>query len=316
MAINALIVFNAYVYYHNLFKIASIFLFLDILLLKKLFFRVIFMQNRTDLAVESFESVNKTAIDGVVVRKKGSVTIVEIVNENGSRELGKPIGQYITYSLPSLVSDTASLNERIKEVSALLDFLMPENVSSVLVAGVGNSDITADALGPKVNDYIIATRHLVHGENKNDCFKDFQCVSSVPTGVLGDTGIESAELVSGIVNVVKPQCIVAVDALAASSKERLGTTIQFSNAGIAPGSGVGNHRYEISQKTLGVPVVSVGIPTVLSTALLGENNDGSMFVTPREIDRIIEQGARLIGMSINACLHKNIALSDLFMLVG
>ncbi len=277
---------------------------------------MIFVANRTDLAVESYESVNKTAIDGVIVKENKNITTVKVVNENGAQVLGKPIGTYITYSLPSFLNDTDIFDGRLEDLSSVLNSLLPKNISSVLVAGVGNLDITADALGPKVNDYIIATRHLVQGENKNEIFKDFFNVSSIPTGVLGDTGIESAELVGGVVDAIKPSCVIVVDALAASSKDRLGSTVQMSDTGISPGSGVGNHRYEISEKTLGVPVISMGIPTVLSTALLDDSVDNSMFVTPREIDRIIEQGAKLIGMSINTCLHKNLSPQDLFALVG
>lgn len=274
------------------------------------------MTNRTDLAVESYESVNKTAIDGVIVKEDKNITTVRVINENGAQVLGKPIGTYITYSLPSFLNDTDLFDGRLEDLSSVLNSLLPENISSVLVAGVGNLDITADALGPKVNDYVIATRHLIQGENKNEIFKDFFNVSNIPTGVLGDTGIESAELVGGIVSVIKPSCVIVVDALAATSKDRLGSTVQMSNTGISPGSGVGNHRYEISEKTLGIPVISMGIPTVLSTALLDDSDSGSMFVTPREIDRIIEQGARLIGMSINTCLHKNLSTQDLLALVG
>ncbi|MDE5974577.1 MAG: GPR endopeptidase [Eubacterium sp.] len=274
------------------------------------------MTNRTDLAVESYESVNKTAIDGVIVKEDKNITTVEVINDNGAQVLGKPIGTYITYSLPSFLSDIDLFDGRLQDLSSVLNSLLPEDMSSVLVAGVGNLDITADALGPKVNDYVIATRHLMQGENKNEIFKDFFNVSNIPTGVLGDTGIESAELVGGIVSTIKPSCVIVVDALAATSKDRLGSTVQMSNTGISPGSGVGNHRYEISEKTLGIPVISMGIPTVLSTALLDDCSDGSMFVTPREIDRIIEQGSKLIGMSINTCLHKNLSPQDLFSLVG
>lgn len=273
------------------------------------------MEICTDLALECFESVNKTVIDGVIVRENDNTTVVKVTNENGASELGKPIGTYITYSVPSFVSNTDIFDGRLDEVSSVLKSLLPENIKSVLVAGIGNTDITADALGPRSNDYVLATRHLIENES-NEIFKDFFNVASVPTGVLGDTGIESAEIVKGLVTAIKPSCVIAVDALAASSKDRLGTTIQFSDCGISPGSGVGNHRYEISEKTLGVPVISIGIPTVLSTALLDDRSDSSMFVTPREIDRIIEQGAKLIGMSINTCLQKNISAQDLLSLVG
>ena len=135
--------------------------------------------------------------------------------------------------------------------------------------------------------------------------------------MLGDTGIESAEIIKGVVNQIKPDCVIAVDALAASSSSRLGNTVQLSDVGISPGSGVGNHRYEISESTLGVPVVSIGIPTVVSTSVIrGKNDNGAMFVTPREIDRIIEHGAKLIAMTVNVCLQKNIDAKDLFSLVG
>lgn len=147
-------------------------------------------------------------------------------------------------------------------------------------------------------------------------FKNLKSVSAFCTGVLGETGIESAEIIKGVVDVIKPSCVIAVDALAASSAKRLGTTVQISNTGISPGSGVGNHRYEISQATLGVPVISIGIPTVVSTGVIGGTEDDSMFVTPREIDRLTEQGAKLIGMSINVCMQSEISEHDLYALVG
>ncbi len=282
--------------------------------MKKQLKRVILLENRTDLAVESFESVNKTVIDGVRIEEKNGITTVTVINEKGADSIGKPIGKYITCQVPSFVSDTDIFDGRLDKLSSVLRSLLPKDMSSLLVAGVGNLDITADALGPKTNNYVLATRHLIN----NDMFKDFFNVSGVSTGVLADTGIESAEIVKGVVNEINPSCVIVVDALAASSSERLGTTIQLSDVGIAPGSGVGNHRFEISENTLGVPVVSIGIPTVVSTSVIGNIKEKtvSMFVTPREIDRITEQGAKLIGMSINVCLQKNISPQDLFSLVG
>lgn len=275
------------------------------------------MKNRTDLAVESFESVDKTTIDGVKVSENDGVTVVTVLDEKGAKTIGKPVGKYITCSVPSFVNDTDIFDGRLSKLSNILKSLLPNDISSVLVAGIGNLDITADALGPKTNNYVLATRHIIENENCSDLFKDFFKVSSVATGVLGDTGIESAEIIKGIVQVIKPSCVIAVDALAASSSERLGTTVQLSDVGIAPGSGVGNHRYEISEKTLGVPVVSIGIPTVVSTEVIGGKPTAQqMFVTPREIDRISEQGAKLIGMAINVCLQSNISPQDLFSLVG
>ncbi|MDE6470630.1 MAG: GPR endopeptidase [Eubacterium sp.] len=275
------------------------------------------MGNCTDLAVESFESVNKTVIDGVKVEENDGVTIVSVLNENGAEAIGKPVGKYITCCVPSFVSDNDIFDGRLDKLSTILQSLLPDDMKSVLVAGVGNLDITADALGPKTNNYVLATRHIVGDNDNAEMFKDFFNVSGVATGVLADTGIESAEIIKGIVNVTKPSCVIVVDALAASSSERLGTTVQLSDVGISPGSGVGNHRYEISQSTLGVPVVSIGIPTVVSTAAITNKiTDEQMFVTPREIDKITEQGAKLIGMSINVCLQKNISAHDLFSLVG
>lgn len=271
------------------------------------------MGNRTDLAVESFESVNKTQLDGVKVEEHGGVTTVTVLNENGAEILNKPIGKYITCQVDSFVNNTDIFDGRLDRLSSLLSSLLPDNMTSVLVAGIGNLDITADALGPITNNYILATRHL----KNNDIFKDFFCVSGISTGVLGDTGIESGEVVKGIVDIIKPSCVIAVDALAASSTERLGTTVQLSNTGISPGSGVGNHRFELSESTLGVPVISIGIPTVVSTSVIkNEDSDDTMFVTPREIDKVIEQGAKLIGMSINSCFQKNITPQEIFSLLS
>ena len=275
------------------------------------------MENRTDLAVESYENGGKTVLDGVKVEEKDNVTTVSVLNQNGANQLGKPVGKYITYTTDDVGDDTELFDGRLDELSAILSSLIPKDTKSVLVAGLGNTDITADALGPKAVNYILSTRHIVNDCNDNDYFKNFFNVATISTGVLGDTGIESAEIIKGVVNQIKPDLVIAVDALAASSASRLGTTVQMSDVGISPGSGVGNHRYEISVQTLGVPVVSVGIPTVVSTSVIcGKNDNGGMFVTPREIDRIIEHGAKLIGMTVNVCLQKNIDAKDLFSLVG
>lgn len=269
------------------------------------------MQNRTDLAYESYESKNKTSIDGVIVKQENDITTVEITNKNGEKELGKPIGSYITYSLPSLVSGIDIYDGYVEKLSNILSSLLPKDIDSVLVAGIGNIDITADALGPRVNSFILPTRHI----KDNNIFKDLIPVSNISTGVLADTGIESGELIFAIAKETKPSCIIAIDALAASSKDRLGTTIQLSNTGIAPGSGVGNHRFEISESSLKIPVIAIGIPTVLSTSILDSTDEQSLFVTPKDIDSIIEQGAKLIAMSINTCLQKSLSLQDLLSLV-
>lgn len=275
------------------------------------------MENRTDLAVESYEEQNKTKLDGVIVREQGDVTTVTVTNENGAKALGKPIGNYVTLRVNSFVNDTDIFDGRLTAFAEVLRSVLPGSITSVLVAGLGNRHITADALGPKTSRYVLATRHIVDSLKQTAGLEGLFCVSSVETGVLGETGLESAELIRGVAEQVKPSCIITVDALAATSADRLGTTVQFSDSGIAPGSGVGNHRNEISQNTVGVPVVAIGIPTVVSTSVIAAGSEmAETFVTPREIDRITEQGAKLIGMGINVCLHRNIDARDLYALVG
>ncbi len=251
------------------------------------------MENRTDLAVECYEESKKTEINGVKVTEENGITTVSVLNKNGEKAIGKPVGSYITVDVPSFVNDTDIFDGRLKKISAILKNLLPAECDNVL-----------------------ATRHISKNLRKEMGFENLKSVSTVRTGVLGETGIESAEIIKGIVNVIHPCCVIAVDALASSSAERLGTTVQLSDTGIFPGSGVGNHRFEISEKTLGVPVVSIGIPTVVSTGVIMGAEDNSMFVTPREIDRVTEQGAKLIGMSINVCLQPDISERDLYALVG
>jgi len=274
------------------------------------------MENRTDLALECFESAEKTKLDGVIVRENNAGTTVEVTNENGALALGKPKGKYVTLNVQSFVTDTNVFDERLNEFSSVLKTVLPKNAASVLVVGVGNENITADSLGPKTNDYVLATRHILPDLQKSLAADDLFNVATLTTGVLGETGIETAEIVKGIVRQISPDCVIAVDALAASSAERLGTTIQFSDSGISPGSGVGNHRDEISSTTVGVPVIAIGIPTVVSTGVISGDGSDTAFVTPREIDRITEQGAKLIGMGINVCLQKSLSVSDLSALVG
>ncbi|MBE6816188.1 MAG: GPR endopeptidase [Ruminococcaceae bacterium] len=292
------------------------FLFLGILLLKKTVLRVIFLQNRTDLALESFEAEGKTALDGVIVREENGVTTVDVVNENGAAAIGKPVGRYITLEVNSFVNDTDIFDGRLEDFSAILRPLLPEESGSILIAGLGNTNITADALGPKTGEYILSTRHIINDLKRTFDAENIASVACVATGVLGDTGIETAEIIRGVASQIEPSCVIVVDALAASSAERLGTTVQFSDSGISPGSGVGNHRHEISRSTLGVPVISVGIPTVVSVAAINRAIGSGAYVTPREIDRIIQQGAKLIGMGINVALQPHLSARDIYALVG
>ena len=274
------------------------------------------MENRTDLALESYEAEGKTRLDGVVVREKDGVTTVEVKNQKGADAIGKPVGKYITLEVNSFVNDTDIFDGRLDDFAEILKQLLPEKTDSVLVAGLGNDNITADALGPKTGEYILSTRHIINDLKKAFGNRNITSVASVATGVLGDTGIETAEIIKGVASQINPSCVIVVDALAATSADRLGTTVQFSDSGISPGSGVGNHRHEISQHTLGVPVVSVGIPTVVSVAAINSELGKNAYVTPREIDRIIQQGAKLIGMGINVSLQSNLTAQDIYALVG
>lgn len=274
------------------------------------------MQNRTDLALESYESTDASELDGVIVRESGTLTVVQITNKNGAQKLGKPIGKYLTLKYEAFINDVELFDGRLDLFKNTLASILPSELTSVLVAGLGNMQITADSLGPKTNNYVLSTRHIIDDLKSVMSVNDIVPVSSISTGVLGETGIETAEIIKGVVDQINPSCVIVIDALAASSTDRLGTTVQLSDSGISPGSGVGNHRFEISKSTLGVPVISIGIPTVVSTSIISGKDSDSLFVTPREIDRITEQGAKLIGMGINSALQKEIGLNDLYALVG
>lgn len=274
------------------------------------------MQNRTDLALECYESLTKTELEGVAVEESDGITTVKVLNDFGAKAIGKPIGSYVTLQVKSFVSNTDIFDGRLDAFSKVLSSLIPKSAKSVLVAGLGNINITADALGPKTNSYVLSTRRIFDDLKQSSGFADMFPVATITTGVLGETGIETAEIIKGVVSQIHPSYVIAVDALSASSTDRLGTTVQFSDTGISPGSGVGNHRFEISKSTLGVPVISIGIPTVVSTSTISGDANDTAFVTPREIDRITEQGAKLIGMGINTCLQKGISPQDMYALVG
>ena len=197
------------------------------------------------------------------------------------------------------------------------------------MAGLGNTKITPDALGPKCASMIFATRHITGELLKATGLSDLRCVSAFSTGVLGDTGAESVEMIKGVVQMIKPDFVITVDALAARNVERLGTTVQMCTSGIVPGSGVGNARQEISKKTVGVPVVSIGVPTVVDAATLvldcgGCRDDeealyeqtGNMMVTPREVDLMIERASKLTALAINCALQPEISPEDMLILTS
>ena len=287
------------------------------------------MEFRTDLALEKREILGEKEPEGVSSREfeKGTVkfTKIRILNEKGSEALGKPVGTYITAEIPQLMKNPVDDEEIIEAIADELCSLLPDK-GTVLVAGLGNTDITPDAVGPKSVSKVLATRHISKELSQEIGLGELRSVAGFIPGVLGRTGVEAAESVKGLARSVSPSAVIAVDALAARKLSRLGTTVQISDIGIIPGSGVGNARKEITERTVGVPVISVGIPTVVDVGTLVSDLTGTenkipdesrdMIITPREIDIVIERASELIGMSINKALQPNISVEEMMMLVG
>lgn len=235
---------------------------------------------RTDLAVEMRELYNGTRgeIPGVAVEveEEGdySITKVEVLDEQGEKAMGKSIGNYITIECSELTDSSEDVDKRIaqslsKELSYLID---QENkkVKTILIVGLGNWQVTPDSLGPKVIERILVTRHLI--ENMPDYLgKETNSVCAISPGVLGTTGIETSEIVEGVVKKINPDVIIAIDALASRRVDRINSTIQICDTGINPGSGVGNKRKALNKETLGVPVIAIGVPTVVDAATLAND---------------------------------------------
>ena len=309
-----------------------------------------FVAPRTDLALEAREMLSRTVqedIPGVVVETAENedtiITRVKITTPEAEQMMGKRLGQYVTIEAQGLRDKNTILEEQIMKFLAdelvnLVD--LPRN-ATILVVGLGNWNITPDALGPRVIDKVVVTRHLqdmLSPELKNGV----RSVCAISPGVLGITGMETAEIISGIVAKVKPNAVIAVDALAAAASKRMLTTVQVANTGIHPGSGVGNKRFGLSQETRGVPVIAIGVPTVVhastiatdtidtlldhaafsryfkSMADLSDHDRqtivgqvlpdmlGDLMVTPKEIDRLIQDIAHIIAGGINQALHPHI----------
>lgn len=201
--------------------------------------------------------------------------------------------------------------------------MLPEN-GTILVIGIGNPDITSDALGPLAAQTVIATRHIFGELAKSTGLSDLRSAAVISPGVLGKTGIETGEVVLSLIKTIDPAAVIAVDALASKSVSRLGTTIQISDSGISPGSGIGNNRLRLNKETLGIPVIGIGIPTVVDAYTLVSDLTGreaefdserNLMVTPKEIDLLAERGAKLIGMAINCALQQNYSFEDLARLI-
>ncbi len=286
------------------------------------------MNIRTDLALERREMLPDEEINGVSISIRENencrATTIEITSEEGERALGKPEGKYVTLETDSFPDSATLCDGRLDLLTESLEGLIPCE-GTVLVAALGNPDITPDAIGPKCADYILATRHIPKEAEKELKLPRLRDVAVISTGVTGKTGIETGEIVSGIAEKIKPSCVIVIDALAARSVTRLGTTIQLCNTGIEPGSGVGNKRKAINKDTLGVPVIAIGIPTVVDAATLsfdltGKSPEDSRFsdmmVTPKDTDIITSGGARLIALGINCALQKNLTREEIISLTS
>lgn len=239
---------------------------------------------RTDLAIEATELIlsaneakeqnEETSLDGITIDEQNisdkiKVTKVKIINKQGEQSTGKPQGNYITIESPSMKENDTTVHEEIIKVLSqnIADLTKLNKKSLILIVGLGNRYITPDALGPLVISKILVTRHITESL-PDEIGHDVRAVSAISPGVMGITGIETGEIIKGICESIKPDLIIAVDALAARKIERINATIQMSDTGISPGSGVGNKRMSLNKETLGIPVLAIGVPTVVDAATL------------------------------------------------
>lgn len=289
---------------------------------------------RSDLAIESLDFATQTLPHGIthtIESDSGlSINIVEVKKE-GISSIDKPEGLYITIETSNFGQPQVDFMPEINAITNSLKRFIPlkDNIN-ILVVGLGNRDITPDNLGPLVTDNIFATRHIDEVLQQQIGLEKLTPVSAIATGVLGNTGIESAEIIKSLVISTAPTMVIVVDALAAKSINRIASTIQISNTGISPGSGVQNKREELSEKTLGIPVISIGMPTVVDmstiiTDIVTEqgipvkditlhNDMYDMMVTPREIDLAITNSAKTIALAINNALQPTLSIEEIEML--
>jgi len=306
------------------------------------------MENiRTDLAIEAHEMCSKKKaeeenVEGVCVTnhdKDGiSVTVIEIKNKKGEKELGKAKGKYVTIEAPKIKFSDDALFDTCQIIGEQIKSLYPiTEDTKTLVVGLGNDMITPDALGPKVVSQLMVTNHIkTYMQELLD--ETFGTVCAIVPGVLGTTGIETTDIIKGVCDKINPELVICVDALATRSVNRISTTIQISDTGISPGSGVENKREKIDEKSIGAKVISIGVPTVVDAATIAsdsidailENNDelaqmcegikrrdiikkalsGSeknMMVTPKDIDLVVRRAAKVVAEGINLALHGNLS---------
>ena len=291
------------------------------------------MEIRTDLALERAGELEEGGglPRGVSVKKEHrhgiEATVVTVSSKAGEGAIGKPKGTYVTVELGSVLRrEKGSFDGAVACIADYLrGMLKLPNRLPVLVAGLGNREVTPDAIGPLTADHILVTRHMV--EAVPETFGEFRPVSATVPGVLGTTGVESAETVRALVERIGAAAVIAVDALAARDTGRLCSTLQISNTGISPGSGIGNRRNALDQKTIGCPVIALGVPTVTDAATMASDLfqragmeveeeqlrkvSTGMIVTSGDIDRRVREIARVLAYSINGALHEDLTLEEL-----
>lgn len=317
---------------------------------------------RTDLALEARElyfesSAIETDVDGVEAEEEEAdcgikISRVRITSKNGEETIGKPVGNYVTLELPQNTDFEQKIHSAACKAFAdeLKRLIGDKNDGSILVLGLGNRNITADALGPKVVDMVLVTRHLIE-YMPEEIDKRLKSVCAVSPGVLGITGVETGEIVKGVCDRVKPALVIAIDALCSRRMERVNNTIQLADTGIVPGAGIGNRRMAINNETLGVPVIAIGVPTVVDAATIaGDTIDrivenmkanakenealfrmletiaeddkygvikevlkpdcDNFIVTPKEVDSAVELVAKIIADGINSAIHQGVDLDE------
>ena len=282
---------------------------------------------RTDLALEGVEQLRQggdiSRLDGVCAaeytRQGYGVTDVRVATKQAAEAIGKPEGRYVTIDLrPYFRREEGFFARAVGCLASELRTLLPGVGEDwpVLVAGLGNRGMTADAVGPQALESLLVTRHMVRSLPRQ--FRGFTPVSALAPGVLAATGMEALELLRGAVQATGCAAVIAVDALAARSRERLCATVQLGDTGLIPGSGVGNHRKAIDKTTLGVPVVAVGVPTVIAAHLLGDGQpeDDPLFLTPRDIDGKVRELGRVIGYGVTLALQEGLSVEDVTGLLG
>ena len=267
---------------------------------------------RTDLAEECharYRSTQGSDPSGVDLRRFQtdlfSVSDLQIRTSAAARDLGKPCGRYLTAGCESpLLSDSTHIHACAKDLARLLRPLLPRQ-GMVLILGLGNRSITPDRLGSAVMEHLVITRHLISA--LPDSFGGMRPVCALAPGVLGITGIETGEIARALVRQLQPAAVLAIDALCATEPRRLCASFQFSDTGIVPGSGAGNHREALTRHTLGVPVIAAGVPTVIA----GGTEAQPLWMTPPDIDLLTEKCARILGYAVDMALHGDLTPAQL-----